>query len=520
MPGSAESPPRPPLGRRGRRWWLLLALMVALVPTVVVAGLTLAGRARGGGAEVALVGAVARGATATSIDRVELGGAGNTVTLTATTSPLARAPDEADLGVQHVPAGRYQEVRVGVGSTTLRAALRLQLHDGDLVPLLVVVDGGRLSAYTGSGAVSLGLQLAGGTVVHPPDAITLADQNGVTASLQQLLRGHLTVLVSFNTHCHDTCPLYTALLADLEQTLRARGWQDRVQLLEVTMDPGRDSPAVLSAYARLTGADWRLLTGDPAAVRLFWNALGVRYQESAYPPQAAPIDWYSGTPEAYHLDHDSAVFVVDGDGNSDFALLGNPRLSHGLSQPLDHLLQLGGHSAAPYEALATWTITDLLDRVDVVLHEPAEQARATEATVAPGTAVPDFTLRDLDGQQVRLAQLVGAPVIVNFWATWCGPCRAELPRLAASVREHPRLRVLAVDEAEDAASVRSYLRSLTGTSSLTVLLDGDRAVAERYALAGMPVSVMVDAGGTVRAVHVGELSSGDLRQALTAIGAA
>jgi hypothetical protein len=80
--------------------------------------------------------------------------------------------------------------------------------------------------------------------------------------------------------------------------------------------------------------------------------------------------------------------------------------------------------------------------------------------------------------------------------------------------------VLAVDEAESAASVRGYLRSLTGTSLLTVLLDGDRAVAERYALAGMPVSVMVDAGGTVRAVHVGELSSGDLRQALTAIGAA
>ena len=140
--------------------------------------------------------------------------------------------------------------------------------------------------------------------------------------------------------------------------------------------------------------------------------------------------------------------------------------------------------------------------------------------MTPGTAAPDFTLRDLDGQQVRLAQLVGAPVIVNFWATWCGPCRAELPRLAAAVREHPGLRVLAVDEAEDAASVRSYLRSLTGTSSLTVLLDGDRAVAGRYALAGMPVSVMVDAGGTVRAVHVGELSSGDLRQALTAIGAA
>src|SRR5205807_4652261 len=199
------------------------------------------------------------------------------------------------------------------------------------------------------------------------------------------------------------------------------------------------------------------------------------------PPQGAPLDWYSGTPEAYHLDHDSAVFVVDGDGNSDFTLLGNPRLSHGLSQPLDHLLQLGGHTAAPYEALATWTITDLLDRVDVVLHEPAEQARATEAAVTPGTAVPDFTLRDLAGQQVRLAQLVGAPVIVNFWATWCGPCRAELPRLAAAVREHPGLRVLAVDEAEDAASVRSYLRSLTGTSSLTVLLDGDRAVAERYA---------------------------------------
>ena len=109
------------------------------------------------------------------------------------------------------------------------------------------------------------------------------------------LGGTPTVVAAFETHCHESCPVYTAVLADLQRTLRARGWQGRVRIAEVTMDPGRDTPATLAEYARRTGASWELLTADPAPLRVFWAALHASYHDVPYagaPPNGSP--WLEG----------------------------------------------------------------------------------------------------------------------------------------------------------------------------------------------------------------------------------
>jgi len=89
-----------------------------------------------------------------------------------------------------------------------------------------------------------------------------------------------------------------------------------------------------------------------------------------------------------------------------------------------------------------------------------------------GAPAPDFTLRDLDGNQVRLADLRGQKVVVNFWATWCPPCRSEMPDLDRVARESrgEGVVVLTVDQMESPDTVRGYLRELS--LGLDPVLDG------------------------------------------------
>src|SRR5206468_3658002 len=112
---------------------------------------------------------------------------------------------------------------------------------------------------------------------------------------------------------------------DLQRVVRERGWQDRVAIAEVSMDPDRDTPEELAAYGRLTGATWPLLRSDPASTLAFWLSLGATYAK-APAASPAPIDWYTGQPETYHLHHDSLAAVFDQNGDARYLLQGNPRL--------------------------------------------------------------------------------------------------------------------------------------------------------------------------------------------------
>jgi peroxiredoxin len=134
----------------------------------------------------------------------------------------------------------------------------------------------------------------------------------------------------------------------------------------------------------------------------------------------------------------------------------------------------------------------------------------TTLCLAPGagavdtdTPAPDFTLPTLDGDAVRLEELRGEVVFINFWASWCGPCMQEMPLLD---RIHQRyesagLSLIGVNVEGDEAKARRVARK-TGVS-FPLLLDIQQAVSKEYGLKGMPVSVFVDKDGTIRHVHTG-----------------
>jgi peroxiredoxin len=138
-------------------------------------------------------------------------------------------------------------------------------------------------------------------------------------------------------------------------------------------------------------------------------------------------------------------------------------------------------------------------------------------SVSVGGQSPDFTLPDLSGQSVTLSKLRGNVVVVDFWATWCGPCKAELPSLQdLYVRYKARgLVVLAVDVGESASLVKTYVSGQNYT--FTVLLDSTSEVARRYGVNGIPATFVVDTQGVIRKTTVGYAPGAEkeLEQAIT-----
>jgi peroxiredoxin len=130
-------------------------------------------------------------------------------------------------------------------------------------------------------------------------------------------------------------------------------------------------------------------------------------------------------------------------------------------------------------------------------------ASAASAKVATDAAAPDFTLRQIDGPNLRLAEQRGRVVMVNFWATWCGPCRVELPHLA---RLHEKYRgagfVLLGVNIDDDPNAAKALAGKLGLK-FPVLLDAGKTVVATYDLNAMPATVLIDRDGRVRHLHRG-----------------
>lgn len=126
-----------------------------------------------------------------------------------------------------------------------------------------------------------------------------------------------------------------------------------------------------------------------------------------------------------------------------------------------------------------------------------------------GLLAPDFSLKNLSGETVTLASLQGKPVFLNFWATWCGPCRAEMPDLNHKYRKYgDRMHFLAINVGEAAHQVKEFL----GANRLTfpVALDSDSSVARAYRINGIPTSLVLDSNGVVQGKRVGTLNSSQM----------
>ena len=154
---------------------------------------------------------------------------------------------------------------------------------------------------------------------------------------------------------------------------------------------------------------------------------------------------------------------------------------------------------------------------------PDPGAGGDAASDEPGTAprtgflAPDFELPTLDGGTVRLSELRGRPVLINFWASWCGPCRSEMPHIQAAYEHHSQegLVVLGVNQMESPNSVSRFVEEYSLTFPMP--MDRDGKVSAVYQARGLPTSFFVDAEGVIRATFTGPMSSGFIESKLEEI---
>lgn len=130
--------------------------------------------------------------------------------------------------------------------------------------------------------------------------------------------------------------------------------------------------------------------------------------------------------------------------------------------------------------------------------------------VMEGSRAHDFTLESLDGETVSLSDLKGSVVLVNFWATWCPPCQAEIPDFEEAYRERATdgFVVLGVNVEEPASQVLPFVADMGIT--YPVVLDRDGRVSREYRALGLPTSLLVDQDGVIRFRQEGIVSASEL----------
>ncbi len=120
-----------------------------------------------------------------------------------------------------------------------------------------------------------------------------------------------------------------------------------------------------------------------------------------------------------------------------------------------------------------------------------------------GNIAPDISLYDLDGKAVKLSDFRGQVVMLNFWATWCGPCEAEMSSMEAIYKKYKDsgFVILAVDVGDSEVKVKRYIKEHNLT--FPVLLDWSQAIAGDFAIRGLPTTFIIDKNGMISAVAIG-----------------
>lgn len=121
---------------------------------------------------------------------------------------------------------------------------------------------------------------------------------------------------------------------------------------------------------------------------------------------------------------------------------------------------------------------------------------------------PDFTLQDLQGNSITLSELRGKIVVLNFWATWCGPCVEEMPMLTRYQAQHPEIILIGINEEEGADKVQAFIDQ--SAFNYLMLLDLHTDVAEKYRIMTLPTTIIIDEYGFQRFQHIGIITEKQL----------
>lgn len=387
------------------------------------------------------------------------------------------APEQRQLLEVALRVGKYDEVRAG--GAVQRASLTIT--SGLVEPLLLGVDSGELAiggVYAGNDDVNLGLGELSGKFVAMP-AFSLVNQRGEPID-NTSIAGRDIVIAAFHTTCHETCPLYTALFLQLAKHLPSSAG-----LLEVTTDPGGDTASALAAYARQVGATWTLGTGTAAQLQNFWKPFDVELSDQDT--------------------HTSTLVLVDRHGFVRLVYRGVPAVGNDIPSQLTSQLS----SRGLYELGSGgdgWGSPDVLQALATIGGSEA-------ASQSGGGTAAKFRLLASDGSSVSLADYTGEPLVINFWASYCPPCKAEMPLLDRSVGPQSGARLVLVNEGDSRSSTRSFLESLG--IHRAALLDSDLTVGHSYGIFMLPMTIFVRADGTIDRRQVGQVDQSVLAAELS-----
>jgi peroxiredoxin len=140
----------------------------------------------------------------------------------------------------------------------------------------------------------------------------------------------------------------------------------------------------------------------------------------------------------------------------------------------------------------------------------ASQQTDTLVQASRGTAAPDFALFSPEGQEISLSDYEGQVILINWWATWCPPCKAEMPAINAFYESYQAdgFVVLAVNSQEGASTVKDFIQENGFT--FPVLLDSQGQVMDRYHVRALPTSFIIDRHGVIQHIQTGEITSQQL----------
>ncbi|GAC1647048.1 MAG: hypothetical protein NVS9B11_19380 [Candidatus Dormibacteraceae bacterium] len=398
-----------------------------------------------------------------------LHGSGQWVALGDVSGAVPAAPQERDLKTVSLGVGDYDGVRFGTDVQNVP----IKITAGKVEPLLLGIEHGHLvpgAAYAGNDEVNLGLgELGGKFIAMPP--FDLVDQSGAPFNAVNTA-GKDLVIAAFNTSCHETCPIYTALFFQIAKSMPAG-----IALAEVTTDPSTDTQVVLNDYAQRVGAKWTFATGSQNALAAFWKPFGV---------QLAAGDT-----------HVSTLAIVDRHGYVRLVYRGVPDVGSRMPPAL-----LTDMSSRGLQQLAShgdgWGAPDVLKALRTI-------AGPRQPSTSLGGKAPLFTLMGTDGRQASVTGLAGKPAVINFWATYCPPCRAEMPLLQRQVGSPSGVQLVLVNEGDSSRAARDFLDSL-GIHQ-PALLDSDLGVGRTYGAVALPMTVFIRADGTIAARHIGQLDA-------------